>query len=294
MIIDVDVHPDFYEIINKDKEIEQIRHDEINVHLNGTAQLEHIFNQMNLANIGKMFILGRDYSKEHGFPLVSNDEVKKIEDAAPDKFVGFASIDPRSKNAEDELIRSFEELDLKGLALYPARQHFYPDDEKLNRYYDICIKYNKPVIFHSGLSWEPNTLSKYGHPLEFENLANRFPNLRFCLTQFGWPWIRETAMLMVKNKNIYASLGSLYFDNAWEFMNQCFTKDIPITWIDRSLRHQVMFGSANPRFEQIRLADAVQNLGLRDSTVELIKSKNAYEFLKGINSDDKRGGNFVY
>lgn len=101
-------------------------------------------------------------------------------------------------------------------------------------------------------------------------------------------------MLMVKNKNIYASLGSLYFDNAWEFMNQCFTKDIPITWIDRSLRHQVMFGSANPRFEQIRLADAVQNLGLRDSTVELIKSKNAYEFLKGINSDDKRGENFVY
>ncbi|AFK60414.1 amidohydrolase family protein [Enterococcus faecium] len=208
--------------------------------------------------------------------------------------MGFASIDPRSKNAEDELIRSFEELDLKGLALYPARQHFYPDDEKLNRYYEICIKYNKPVIFHSGLSWEPNTLSKYGHPLEFENLANRFPNLRFCLTQFGWPWIRETAMLMVKNKNIYASLGSLYFDNAWEFMNQCFTKDIPITWIDRSLRHQVMFGSANPRFEQIRLADAVQNLGLRDSTVELIKSKNAYEFLKGINSDDKRGENFVY
>ncbi|AFK60415.1 hypothetical protein [Enterococcus faecium] len=33
---------------------------------------------MNLANIGKMFILGRDYSKEHGFPLVSNDEVKKL------------------------------------------------------------------------------------------------------------------------------------------------------------------------------------------------------------------------
>ena len=60
------------------------------------------------------------------------------------------------------------------------------------------------------------------------------------------------------------------------------TRDIPITWIDRSLRHQVMFGSNNPRFEQIRMAQAIQELGFRESTLELIMGKNAIEFLGGL------------
>jgi len=55
-----------------------------------------------------------------------------------------------------------------------------------------------------------------------------------------------------------------------------------VTWIDRSLRHQVMFGSNNPRFEQIRMADAITKIGLRDSTLELVKGLNAVEFLGGL------------
>jgi predicted TIM-barrel fold metal-dependent hydrolase len=86
-------------------------------------------------------------------------------------------------------------------------------------------------------------------------------------------------MLMIKYKNVYADTGALYFDSALEFYKRIFTFDIPITWIDRSLRHQVMFGSNNPRFEQIRMAAALDELGLRESTLELIKGGNALEFL---------------
>jgi predicted TIM-barrel fold metal-dependent hydrolase len=60
------------------------------------------------------------------------------------------------------------------------------------------------------------------------------------------------------------------------------TRDIPITWIDRSLRHQVMFGSNNPRFEQIRMVQAMKELGFRESTLELIMGQNAIEFLGGL------------
>src|SRR5699024_3290357 len=154
-----------------DEGTEQFRHDEINIHLNGTAPLQHIFNQMKLADIEKMFLLGRDYSSEHGKALVSNDEIKKLVDAAPEKFIGFASVDPNNEEAAVELQRSFEDLKLSGLALYPARNHLYPNDTKLDDLYDLCEKYNKPIIFHAGLSWEPHTLAKYGAPLEFEELA---------------------------------------------------------------------------------------------------------------------------
>lgn len=86
-------------------------------------------------------------------------------------------------------------------------------------------------------------------------------------------------MLLLKYPNVYADTGCLYFDNAREFYTQTFTRDIPATWIDRSLRHQVMFGSGNPRFEQIRMMEALNHLGLRDSTLELIRGRNALEFL---------------
>ena len=89
-------------------------------------------------------------------------------------------------------------------------------------------------------------------------------------------------MLMLKFPNVYTDTGALYFDSAREFYTQMLTKDVPLTWIDRSLRHQVMFGSNNPRFEQIRMAQALENMAFRDSTLELIRGQNAIDFLGGI------------
>ena len=89
-------------------------------------------------------------------------------------------------------------------------------------------------------------------------------------------------MLLLKYPNVYADTACLYFDSALEFYTQTFTRDIPVTWIDRSLRHQVMFGSDNPRFEQIRMADAIGRIGLRDSTLSLIRGENAAVFLGGL------------
>ena len=40
-----------------------------------------------------------------------------------------------------------------------------------------------------------------------------------------------------------------------------------------------MFGSNNPRFEQIRMAHAIKELGFRESTLDLICGENAIEFL---------------
>ena len=282
MFIDMHVHPAFYEPINGDSRKEDLRHDALDIHLNGTAPLEHIFNQMSCAGLDRLCLLPQDYRREYGEPLVANEEIKALVDLAPDKFIGFAGVDPLHKDAEEDLEYAFGELGLRGLKLHPSRQHFYPSDERLAKIYDICEAYKKPIVFHSGLSWEPNTFSKYSRPAEFEELAALRPGLKICLAHFGWPWVQETAMLMLKYPNVYADTGMLYFDNAWEFYKKVFTQDIPASWIDRSLRHQVMFGSNNPRFEQIRMADALTKLGFRESTLELVKGKNAVEFLGGL------------
>lgn len=281
MFIDMHVHPAFFEPINEDPAREEMRHNVLNIHLNGTAPLQHIFNQMRCAGLDRLCLLPEDYTTQTGQAVVTNEEIKKLVDLAPDKFIGFAGVDPFDRHAAEKLEYAFTDLGLRGLKLHPSRQRFYPSDERLAPLYDICEKYNKPIVFHSGLSWEPDTLSKFARPIEFEELACTRPKLRICLAHFGWPWVSETAMLLVKYPNVYTDTGVLYFDSAKEFYTRLFTQDIPLTWIDRSLRHQIMFGSNNPRFEQIRMADAIAHLGLRDSTLELIRGGNAIDFLGG-------------
>ena len=281
MFIDIHVHPAFFEPINKEPTREQMRHDLLNIHKNGLASLEHVFNQMRCAGLNRLCLLPADYSTQTGHVVVSNEEIHQLVSLAPDKFIGFAAADPFSSQAIEKLEFAFDELKLSGLKLHPSRQRFYPADKRLAPLYDLCEKYDKPIIFHSGLSWEPDTLSKYARPIEFEELAYIRPKLRICLAHFGWPWVQETAMLLVKYSNVYTDTSALHFDSAHEFFTRLFTNDIPLTWLDRSLRHQVMFGSNNPRFEQIRMVDAITRLGLRDSTLELILGGNAIEFLGG-------------
>ncbi len=279
MFIDIHVHPVFYEPIKADSARMEYRHETLDIHKNSPAPLERVFNQLNFAHLDKVCLLPLDYSSLDGQPVISNEEIVRLVQAAPDRFIGFASVDPFDPAACEKLEYAFSEQKLKGLKLNPSKQWYYPSDERLEPIYQICEKYNKPIMFHSGISWEPKARAKYARPIEFEDLAQTHPNLRFCLGHFGWPWVKEAAGLMLKYPNVYADTALLYFDCAREFYADVLTSDIPATWIDRTLRHQVMFGSNYPRFEQIRMAAALQELPFRESTIELIKGQNALEFI---------------
>ena len=66
MFIDIHVHPAFYEPINEDPTREDLRHEALDIHKNGTAPLEHIFNQMRCAGLDKLCLLPEDYSGSVG------------------------------------------------------------------------------------------------------------------------------------------------------------------------------------------------------------------------------------
>ena len=88
-------------------------------------------------------------------------------------------------------------------------------------------------------------------------------------------------MLMLKYRNIYTDTAMLYFDNPKEFYAQSLGVDTGPHWIDRSLRHQVMFGSDEPRLEMLRMIRAIREMDIRESTKELILGENALRFLNG-------------
>lgn len=83
----------FYEPINQDSELEELRHNTLDIHKNGTAPLEHIFNQMKCAGLDYLCLLPEDYrTQQGGKVLVSNEEISQLVNMAPDKFIGFAGL----------------------------------------------------------------------------------------------------------------------------------------------------------------------------------------------------------
>ena len=139
---------------------------------------------------------------------------------APERFIGFASVDPYREDAVKELDHAFGELGLSGLKLNPSKQKFYPTDSVMKPVYEKCIEYGKPILFHCGTSWEPNTPAKYSKPLCFEEVAIEYPELRIGLAHFGWPWVQDTAMMLLKYPNVYADTSMLYCDRAKDFFHQ--------------------------------------------------------------------------
>lgn len=278
MIIDTHYHPAFITEVCKDEETADLRRQEMAYYKTPRCSVERIKERLTSSGVDKCFLLPHDYTTLNG-DRVSNEEMKMLVDLGDGRFYGFASIDPKDTQALKKLEYAFLELKLSGLKLHPSKQRFYPADPKMSEIYKLCEQLNKPIIFHSGFSWQPGSPVNYSHPLNFEDIAMNFPKLRICLAHMGFPWVKETAMLLLKYPNMYADTSALFFDSAREFYEYMFTKEIGIGWIDRSIRHQVMFGSNMPRFEEMRMLNAIREIGLREETIDLITSKNALEFI---------------
>ncbi len=101
---------------------------------------------------------------------------------------------------------------IRGLKLYPGYQHFFPADQRCAPLYQLGMKYDVPVIFHSGdsISWETRAKLKYAHPLHLDEVATDFPQLKIIIAHLGNPWITDCAEVLYKNPNVYADLSGLW------------------------------------------------------------------------------------
>ena len=279
MVIDVHSHPLLFDVINQNPEDLNFRKQEFGVFKSGINPIDFELTLLKDAQIDKVVLLPEDYSTQSGRPMVSNDEMVKIVEKSPEHFIGFASADPRNPDAKKELVRAFDELGLMGLKLNLSRLHMYPDDPALDPLYQVGEEKKKPIMFHAGYSWEPNTPAKYSEPVRFEDVAEKYPDLRFCLAHMGWPWWEETIMMLMKYPNVYADTSMVYMDSPKNWYAHLFSVNMNLNWVQNCFQDKVMFGSNNPRFRHVRSLEGIKNLPLRDDAMEAILGGNAVRFL---------------
>lgn len=281
LLIDMHIHPIFYGPICGDEKEVAFRGDTFGVWKQGPMEFDELFAEWDVCGLTQAALLPLDVTTAAGGWVVNNDQVEALCKLHPDKFYGFASVDPHRADALEVLERAFFQQGLRGLKLNPAKQRFDPSDERMEPIYALCERENKPIIFHAGLSWEPNAPSRYAHPLAFEEVAIRHPGLRICLAHFAWPWVREMVMLMIKYPNVYTDTALLYVDSPEEQMMELFTKDMGPMWFERCFPRQVMFGSNGPRFRAFKLKRALDKVPMREFARENLYWKNALRFLSG-------------
>lgn len=241
--------------------------------------MEQVMAVMDHAWLDKAVILAEDYSATMGQPIVSNEEIRAIMDAVPGRFIGFASVDPRMEDAPERLAHAFDALKLTGLKLNLSHLQMYPDDRRLEALFSMCQSRNLPVMLHSGFSWEPDSPSKFGRPILYEDVAIEYPDLRFCLAHLGWPWVEELVMLLLKYRNVYTDTSTVFMDSPANYYEQIFMKNMAPGWLQNNLMDKVMYGSNLPRFRQVRAKAGLEQLDIRRDVLSKILGGNAKVFL---------------
>ena len=245
---------------------------------NNFQPLETLLLELDVSGLTRAVVLPLDTRRTRGRAIYSNEQIAELTSMS-ERLIGFASVDPLLDDAPAGLTHAIRDLGLRGLKLHPSAQEFYPDDRAAYPLYERAAELGIPILFHAGLSWQPQARLKYAHPLRFEDVAADFPALNIVLAHLGWPWTVDAVALALKYPNVHLDTSALYFDNPRDFLRFALTHQMPLSVFERSLRRQIVFGSNYPRVEIKNMARAVRDVGFSEACLDLVFRDNARRLL---------------
>jgi predicted TIM-barrel fold metal-dependent hydrolase len=201
--------------------------------------------------------------KANAFPNPSSGPVGKL--------IPFCSINPYIDN---DLAKRLEQLveaeGFRGLKLYPVYQHHYINAPRLYPLYAKAQDLGIPILIHTGSSVFKGARIKYGNPLDVDDVAVDFPQLKLLLAHSGRPiWYEEAFWMARLHKNVYLEISGLPATNLLTYFPKL-----------ESLANKVVYGSDWPGFpDLVRNVDEIRNLPLSEETKTKILSGNAAEIL---------------
>jgi uncharacterized protein len=137
---------------------------------------------------------------------------------------------------------------IKGIKFYPGYEPFHPYDEWLRPWCQAAQAVNLPVIFHAGdtYSHAGGARLKYALPIHIDELAVDMPDLKIVIAHMGYPWQREAAEVVYKNKNVYADCSGFVYGNFDHNTERSFAKVLNVFIEVAGGYQKLMFGSDFP------------------------------------------------
>ncbi|MBL8981883.1 MAG: amidohydrolase [Gemmatimonadetes bacterium] len=169
---------------------------------------------------------------------------------------------------------------VKGLKLYPGYEPFYPHDRRLQVVYELAEEFDVPVMIHSGDTYSARGKLKYSHPLEIDEVAVDFPNVKFVVCHLGNPWLTDCMEVVYKNANVYADISGLVLGEFTEAFEDYMAEEIRDVIMYAGDPKRFLYGTDWPICSMKSYLNFVRQLELPEETARLILSENARRLFK--------------
>jgi uncharacterized protein len=207
-------------------------------------------------------------------------------DGSGGRLLPVATADPTLPPAEfaAALAQIEAEPRLYGIKLFPGYRPFYPHDPRLDPLYELARRRKVPVLIHQGDTLDGIGLLKFARPVEVDEVAGRFRDVRFILCHLGNPWIEEAAGVVYKNPNVYTDTSGLFPHPRSRYYGRAIERATDIllgALVTAGSADRVLFGSDWPLEDLNAASEMIERLPIPTEDQAAILGGNA-ERLFGI------------
>ena len=218
------------------------------------AKIEELERSMTENKIDVAIALAAYFPRKTG--SITNEQILSLTKGY-DNIVVFGSLDAENhlQKGVSELERLLLEDQIVGIKLYPGYQFVYPNDQKLDEVYKLANKFKVPVMFHSGLAYKSPGGIRFSRPIYFDDVADKFPELKIVISHLGDPDIRQATAVAHKNPNVYLDFSGLVSNTTknqgrsekWKRKNEEYiVKTIADVMVDLMGTEKIIFGTDWP------------------------------------------------
>lgn len=179
---------------------------------------------------------------------------------------------------------------VRGLKLYPGYQPFYPLDPKWTPAFEFAALHKIPVMIHTGDTYSPKGKLKYAHPLNVDEVAVEFPDVKFVICHMGNPWIRDCMEVVYKNANVYTDMSGLTlgeFEDRFEVFLRKQVSEMLSYGVEPDA---LLYGTDWPISSMESYLDFMKELAIPQKERRMIMAENAIE-LYGLDRGNSLIGN---
>jgi predicted TIM-barrel fold metal-dependent hydrolase len=235
-----------------------------------TFELEEIIADMDQAGVDKSVIVAIDAETVSRYK-VPNELVAEAVGRFPDRFIGFAGVDPhKGALAVDELVKGVEELGLVGAKFIPHLLEMSPNDPRMCPVLEKAQELRIPVLFHTGTHFHTGARLKYCRPESLDDVAIDFPELKIIAAHFGFPWFYEAMAVVQKNENVYFNIAGWAPKHIPEYV---------IKMMNGPLAGKALLGSDFPLIPRARIIKELKELPIKEKTFHKLTSENPAKVL---------------
>jgi predicted TIM-barrel fold metal-dependent hydrolase len=213
-----------------------------------------------------------------GHPPISNQEVAASCAEHADVLIPFASLDPwKGQAAVRAARRLVHEHGVRGFKFHPSLQAFHPNDRMAYPLYLAIEELGVPALFHSGqtgigagVPGGAGVRLKYANPLDLDDVAVDFGDLKIIIAHPSFPWQDEALAVANHKPNVYIDLSG------WS--PKYFPPQL-VRYANTLLKNKVLFGSDYPVITPDRWLADFETLDIKPDVRPRILKDNAARVL---------------